>query len=183
LLDAVFGAARSRVLFAAMVVAAIGLRLFVIGGRATMAEIAGAILAVIVWAGLSRLDHRVAIITASFAVLVVLQALDPFHFLAKPHAFGWYPFASFIDSARDNAVRSFFEKAFTYGMVVWLPVRAGVSFSVALCVGTAMVLGLRFLQVYLPGRSAEVTDAIMVVMLGGLMWLLREPLRDQEMRA
>ena len=176
LLDAIFDSARSRVLLAAMATAIMAARVFVIMGQITTAEVGGAVLAVILWVGISRLTRRAAIVTALFALLMVLQALDPFHFLSRPRAFGWHPFASLIDGPRDNAVRSFLEKAFTYGMAVWLPVRAGVSFGVATCVATAMVLGLRFIQVYLPGRSAEVTDAIMVVMLAGLIWLVREPL-------
>lgn len=176
LLEAIFDAARSRVLLATMAAAIMAARIFVIMGQISTAEVGGAILAVILWVGISRLTRRAAIVTALFVLLVAFQALDPFHFLSRPRAFGWHPFASLIDGPRDNAVRSFLEKAFTYGMAVWLPVRAGVSFRVATCVATAIVLGLRFIQVYLPGRSAEITDAIMVVMLAGLIWLVREPL-------
>ncbi len=178
LLEAIFDAARSRMLLAAMVAAVLAARVFVIMGQITTAEVGGAILAAILWVGISRLNGRVAIVTAAFALLVVLQALDPFHFLTRPRRFGWYPFASLIDGPRDNAVRSFLEKAFTYGMAVWLPVRTGVSLRASVFIAGVTVLGLRFAQVYLPGRSAEITDAIMVAMLGGLMWLLREPLRD-----
>jgi len=35
---------------------------------------------------------------------------------------------------------------------------------------------LRQAQVFLPGRSAEITDAVMVLMLAALMKLVREPL-------
>ncbi len=179
LLDAIFDSARSRVLVAAMAAAIMAARVFVIMGQITMAEVGRRdSRRDFVWWGSQRLlTRRAAIVTALFALLMVLQALDPFHFLSRPRAFGWHPFRKYDRRAtRDNAVRSFLEKAFTYGMAVWLPVRAGVSFGVATCVATAMVLGLRFMQVYLPGRSAEITDAIMVVMLAGLIWLVREPL-------
>jgi hypothetical protein len=33
------------------------------------------------------------------------------------------------------------------------------------------VLGLRLVQVYLPGRSAEITDAMLVLMFAGTMKL------------
>ena len=36
---------------------------------------------------------------------------------------------------------------------------------------------LRFCQCYLPGRSAEITDALMVLLLAGLMALLSQPRR------
>jgi VanZ family protein len=169
---------RSRIALAAMVVmiAAVAMaRLFLIGGTVSSAEIAGPFIAILAWAAMSRLTRRAAIVAILFVVLAILQALDPFHFLAEPRQFGWIPFASFISGPREGGVRVFFEKAFTYGTLVWLPVRAGASFPIAAIAGTALVFCLRLAQVFLPGRSAEITDAVMVLMMAGLMALVREP--------
>jgi hypothetical protein len=166
---------RSRVPLAVMVAAVAILRLFLIGGTVSSAEIAGPLIAILAWTAMSRLRHPAVIVAILFVVLVILQALDPFHFLAEPRQFGWIPFASFIDGPREGGVRVFFEKAFTYGTLVWLPVRAGVSFPIASIAGAALVFCLRLAQVFLPGRSAEITDAVMVLMMAGLLFLLREP--------
>jgi hypothetical protein len=104
--------------------------------------------------------------------LVVLLALAPFHFSAIPHAFSWAPFRSFLESPASTAIRVFFEKAFFYGGMIWLLVRAGLSIGAATACGTVLVFGLRLLQVYLPGRSAEITDAILLVMLAAMMKLI-----------
>jgi VanZ family protein len=148
-------------------------RMFLIAQPIPPAEIYGALLALLLWGALPRL-HRPAIVTTLFVSLVILQALDRFHFAVTAKSFGWIPFASFIEGPRENGVRVFFEKAFTYGALVWLPMRAGVSFPVATICATVLVFALRLAQVFLPGRSAEITDAAMVLMMAGLMWLLRE---------
>jgi VanZ family protein len=167
--------ARSRVALAVMFAAVAVARLFLISGAVSSAEIAGPCIAILAWAAMSRFTRRTSLVAILFVVLVILQALDPFHFLAEPRQFSWIPFGGFISGPRESGVRVFFEKAFTYGTLVWLPVRAGASFPFATAVGAALVFGLRLAQVFLPGRSAEITDAMMVLMMAGLMALLREP--------
>ncbi len=174
ILESIFRA-RSHVALAVTIAAVAFARLFLIGGAVASAEIAGPLIAILAWTAMSRLRRRAAIVAILFVVLVILQALDPFHFLAEPRQFVWIPFASFIDGPRENGVRVFFEKAFTYGTLVWLPVRAGLSFPITTMAGVALVFCLRLAQVFLPGRSAEITDAVMVLMMAGLMVLLREP--------
>jgi VanZ family protein len=175
LLESMFNVARSRIALAVMIAVVLAARLFLIEDTISSAEIFGALLGLVLWAALSRVATRAAIVSILFVALVILQALNPFHFLSAPREFGWMPFASFLAGTRDHGVQVFFVKAFTYGTLVWLPVRAGMSFRTVTILGTVLVFCLRVVQVYLPERSAEVTDAVMVVMLAGLMYLLREP--------
>jgi hypothetical protein len=56
---------------------------------------------------------------------------------------------------------------------VWVLARAGLKHGRAM-VAAGWVLALRVAQTYLPGRSAEITDAIMVLGLAGVMKLLAE---------
>jgi VanZ family protein len=175
ILEALVGMARSRWVLATTIAIVLIARVFLIAGLISSSEILAAILALLAWMVVSRIERRTAIVSILFVVVVIVQALQPFQFLAVPRPFGWVPFAGFIQSSREAAVRSFFEKAFTYGVLVWLPVRAGIPFWVATTFGTTLVFALRIAQIYLPGRSAEITDAVMVLLLGGVMWLLREP--------
>ncbi len=175
ILEAMVGVARSRWVLAATIAIVLTARVFLIGGSISSSEILGAMLALLAWMVLSRIERRTAIVSILFVAALIVQALQPFQFLLIPREFGWIPFASLIAAPRETAVLSFFEKAFLYGALVWLPVRAGASFAMAAGFGTALVLALRVAQVYLPGRSAEITDAVMVLLLAGVMWLLREP--------
>jgi len=61
---------------------------------------------------------------------------------------------------------------FNYGCLVWILGRSGLSISKATLFGGSMVLGIRLIQVFLPGRSAEITDLLMVMIIAAVMKLL-----------
>lgn len=171
MIEALAGASRSRV--ALPLFLAISLLVRLLAAYVEPAEIAGGAAAALLWSGiLWRLPARAKIAAVLFIALIVLLALAPFHFSATPHAFGWVPFRGFLEAPADTAIRVFFEKAFLYGGMTWLIVRAGLSIGAATAFGAVLVFGLRLLQVYLPGRSAEITDAILLLMLAAMMKLI-----------
>ncbi len=179
ILETLCGGPRSRVALPALL--AISLLLRALTVEVEPAEIAGGTLAALAWSGvLWRLRVRAAIAAVVFVVLVTLVALAPFHFSASARAFGWVPFRAFLQSETGGAIRSFFEKAFLYGGMVWLLVRAGFSAGAATAFGAALVFCLRLIQVYLPGRSAEITDTILFLLFAGMMKAvsLARPARD-----
>ncbi|HTB12246.1 MAG TPA: VanZ family protein [Bryobacteraceae bacterium] len=178
MLEAFANLSRSRVALPVFLAASLLLR--ALTAYTEPAEIAGGAAAVLLWSGwLWRLEARATIVAALMTALVILLALAPFHFLATPRAFSWVPFGSFLGSPPGPAIRVFFEKSFLYGGLVWLAVRAGFSIGVAAASGAILELGLRLLQVYLPGRSAEVTDAMLVLMLAAMMKLSALALENQ----
>ncbi|MEO8051664.1 MAG: hypothetical protein ABI833_14700 [Acidobacteriota bacterium] len=81
---------------------------------------------------------------------------------------------SFLRDTRGSGAQAFLEKAFTYGTLVWLGVWSGMELGPVAFWATALVLALRVAQIYLPGRSAEISDAIITLALAGLMKLLHE---------
>ena len=107
-----------------------------------------------------------------FVVLVIVQALEPFRFTATARPFTWVPFRSFIYGSLVLNVQSFLEKTFLYGSLVWLAMRAGISWRKAVLACGALVFGLRLLQVYIPDRSAEISDVIILLVVGGVIGLL-----------
>ena len=114
------------------------------------------------------------LVAVLFALHVSINALRPFQFLPEARPFGWVPFLSFLTASRESAVRAFFEKAFMYGTLVWLMARAGWTVARATMVAAGTVLALRLSQTYLPGRSAEITDTIMVLGLAGVLHLVEK---------
>jgi hypothetical protein len=170
LIEALFGTMRSRVLLPALVLFMLFARILIVDAALSSAEVAGGALAAIVWiAFLSRLKMRAPVIAALFAAGVAIKALEPFQFNAVSRPFGWIPFYGFLHGAPDVNIRSFLEKAFSYGALIWLIARAGTPLLVAASVSAGMVLCLRLTQVFLPGRSAEITDPIMVLLAAGVM--------------
>jgi VanZ family protein len=170
LIEALFGNARSRVALLLLVLSVFFARVLIVDAVLSPAEVAGGTFATLVWCGfLSRLQTRAPIIAALFAGVVAIEALQPFEFSAVAHPFGWIPFGSFMRGSVEVNVRAFFEKAFTYGTLTWLIARAGYKLIIAVGLSSGLVLCLRLSQVFLPGRSAEITDPIMLLILAGIM--------------
>jgi VanZ family protein len=175
LLEALLGTGRSRVALLVLVPAVLFARILIIDAELSPAEVVGGTLAALVWgAGLSRLTARAPIIAVLFAGVVAIQALEPFQFSAVAHSFGWVPFAGFMRGSIEVNVRSFFEKVFTYGTLTWLIARSGCRLAIAAGLGCIFVLCLRVSQVYIPGRSAEITDPIMLLIVAGVMQSMGE---------
>jgi hypothetical protein len=148
-------------------------RISIVDNVLSPAEVIGAGLAVLIWrAFLSRSGIRTPILTGAFALVVVAQALEPFGFHAAARSFGWIPFRGFMHGSVEVNIRSFLEKTFTYGALVWLTTRAGCKWIVAVGLSGGLVLSLHLSQVFLPGRSAEITDFIMLLILAAAMKLM-----------
>jgi VanZ family protein len=173
LLEALAGAARARVALPVMAGFVILASFAIPGAAATGPHVAGAALAMLAWTlALSKTRARAAMVAALFAVFVIVDALRPFTFLPSPRPFGWTPFASFISGPRGHASHVFLEKTFTYGALLWLFVRSGLAWLPATLSAAALVMSLRLTQMWLPGRSAEITDVLMVVILAAVMNVL-----------
>jgi hypothetical protein len=115
------------------------------------------------------------VIALLFAGMVLVEALAPFHFLSAPRPFGWIPFRGFFHGSLSVNLVSFLEKCFVYGALVWLLARSGVRLGIAAAGAAAFVLALHVAQTYLPGRSAEITDPLLVLLLAGAMAVLEGP--------
>jgi VanZ family protein len=175
LLEEFWGVARSRLALGLLVPAVLFGRILIARIVLSPAEVFGGLFAVLAWVFLSRLRSRTITITVLFVMSVVLQSLEPFQFNGMARAFGWTPFRSFLVGPIGTAVISFFEKVFVYGSLIWLMTRSGCSWFSSTVWATTLVMTLRLIQVYLPGRSAEITDAIMVVIIAGIMRLISDP--------
>ena len=82
----------------------------------------------------------------------------------------WIPFAATLNSERLNATLVLLRKAFEYGALLWLLRAGGLRYWTA---GAAVAAGLMLLetaQLYLPNRQAEVTDAVIAIILAFILW-------------
>jgi hypothetical protein len=175
LLEALLGRARGQWITVLLFPAVLLARVLIDGIVLSPSEVCGGGLALIIWNfWMSRYRGRAVLVAALFAATLVLQGLEPFEFVGVARPFGWVPFRSILQSPINSAVISFFEKVFNYGCLVWLLVRAGCSIRKAAVVGGTLVFGVRLTQIYLAGRSAEITDLVMLLIIAGIMQLLSE---------
>jgi len=126
------------------------------------------------WLALLALDHRRRALMVALAlfVSVVLWRLEPFHFQAVAHPFGWTLFYSLLNGSTEVNVQSFLEKAFYYGSLLWLSTEAGLRIRTAAAIVATILLCTSALEIYLPGRSAELTDTIMALVTAYLIALM-----------
>ena len=111
---------------------------------------------------------------------MIAQRLEPFQFTTYPVPFGWIPFRSFMHGSIDVDVLSFLEKFFLYGGLIWLLVEAGISHRSATVSVGGTLLATSIAETYLPHRSAEITDALMALAIGGIFALIRDERRRED---
>lgn len=58
--------------------------------------------------------------------------------------------------------------------MIWLLNRAGLRLPISTLLAAALLLATSLAECWLPGRSAEITDAVMALVLGGVFAVLRE---------
>jgi VanZ family protein len=169
LIEAIFGRRRSAVLaplFAAFILSA---RVLIISTILSAAEVVGALVAVCLWPLFLGLNQRLrtALVFLLLGSYVVMERLEPFQFEPFARPFGWVPFNSFMNGSIEVDVLSFLEKCFLYGSLLFLLGRAGMrpAFAAILVAGT--LLATSWAETYLPDRSAEITDALMTLLIAG----------------
>ena len=168
-MEAFFGRMRPRWLLAAM--ACLPVRLFIAERSLTLSEALGAALALLFW---SLLPERKRLRAGVFllASATVLRELSPFRLAATPHPFSWIPFAATFESERQSATVILLRKAFEYGALVWLFRTQGSSYARAAVVVAGSLAVLEAIQRYLPGRTPEITDSVVALLMALVLWRL-----------
>jgi hypothetical protein len=162
---------RPRWLLAA--VACLPLRLFIAERSVTLDETLGFALALLLW---SLLPERKRLPAGVFllASATVLRELSPFRFAPTPHPFSWIPFGATFDSERQTATLILLRKAFEYGSLVWLLRTRGISYVRAAVAVAGSLAVLEAVQRYLLGRTPEITDSVLTLLMALVLWRLSD---------
>ncbi|HTW27955.1 MAG TPA: VanZ family protein [Acetobacteraceae bacterium] len=175
LVHALYGFRRWLLLFPLLALAEFAARILIISTDLKLADIGGAAGAFLVWLVLHRLPGRHLLLAICLGALVVWLRLAPFHFEPVGRPFSWVPFGSMMHGSIGIAMQAFCEKATLYGGLIWLLHRAGTRLGTATAITAVLLLATSFAETHLPGRSAEITDAVMALALGGAFALLPDP--------
>jgi len=145
-------------------------RLLILGRSFTWAEIAAAVCAWALWSTwLRRYRKRTVLLAWLSTALLLVRGLAPYHWASSATPFSWIPFRGFLDSNWSSAGLVLLNKSFLYGTAVWLFRTAGYSY-ISSTLGLAILLAIiEAVQTYLPGRSPEITDPIMIIVLAVVM--------------
>jgi len=99
-------------------------------------------------------------------VMLVLTRVLPWQFAAAPKPFQWIPFFGFLHGSQQVDAISFAQKFYLYGVTLLLLVRAGVRLRFAIALECAILFATSLLQTFMVGRSAEISDAVLALILG-----------------
>ncbi len=173
LIEAIVGTRRSWVLFPLFVGCVLVGKVMLVDTSLSMAEVSGAALAII-GTGLLAFNTsvRTTAIALAFCSYVVADRLEPFQFGVIARPFVWTPFLGFMSGDLRIDILSFLEKFFLYGGAIWLLTRTGLRLRTATLLTAAALFATSQAERFLPGRSAEVTDAIMALIIGVIFALI-----------
>lgn len=162
---------RARVVTAAAMGAVLAGRILFTGLSLEPAELAGMALALAVAGMLLRwpLERAASILAAALVVQIAIQGLAPFDFQLAQDRFAWMPFGESLTRYRATNLTDVFLRCYSAGALVWLLARSGLSVLPATVLGAGVVFGVEFLQTWLPGQTADITDPLLAVAAGGLI--------------
>lgn len=180
LIEGVVGYRRSARLFPLFAAGVLVAKIFIVDASLSVAEIAGAGVASCVWLAFGW-SGRLRIGTAALLLgaYVVALRLEPFHFSEHAGRFGWIPFLSLMQGSIEVDVMSFLEKFFLYGSSIWLLTNLGLKIRTSTMLVAAILFATSWAEIYLPGRSAEITDGLMALLIGVAIANFRVPATDE----
>ena len=171
LLETVLGAERRRRFFPLLLLV-LPAKLMVAGRTVTWSECTGAVLAFICSYVLSGFQRRAAVVGILIVSMLILGGLAPYHWSSVGNPFSWIPFSGFLETDQEFGLLSFLRKCFWYGSAIWILRSVGWRLARA-AVAVAMLLGaIEVVQIYLPGRVAEITDPLLALIMASILGLV-----------
>lgn len=151
-------------------------RILIVGKTVNPAEVVALVAMFLLLPLMRRLTtaRRLLVLSFALAAIVVVQGLEPWQFDASAHSFSWVPFKNSLSDSLEVNVSVLLEKCFWYASLVWLLAQRSGALVVSGVVVTLLVGALEFVQIWLPGRSAEITDPLIVIAAAGLIGLFSD---------
>ncbi len=176
LIEATIGRRRSAWLAPLFAVAVLFAKILIVGTVLRLAEPVGAAVALVVWLILLLLPARVRDGMVGLVLLgyVIALRLEPFEFLTYPREFGWIPFHSLMVGSLQVDALAFLEKFFLYGGLIFLLGNAFGRRLAATVLVTLVLFATSWAETYLPGRSGEITDGLMALMIAAVFAVIPE---------
>ena len=171
LLESVLGSERTSRWLAPLLLV-LPAKLLVTGRTVSWSELAGAVIAYICWHFLTEYDNRTGVVAGLIVSLLILRGLVPYHWDNVANSFSWVPFRGSLAADRDSGLLTVFQKCFWYGSAIWLLRAAGWRLARATVVVAALLGAIEVIQIYLPGRVAEITDPLLALILAACFGIL-----------
>ena len=122
---------------------------------------------------LLRERYRITMVTACiYVIILVVRGVSPIDWTTS-NAFDWVPFASLLEAEdAQNGIVVLLYKLFSYAAAIWLVHRVGSSLRAATVGIAAILLCIELVQIHVPGRTPEITDAVIALLVGYALYAL-----------
>ena len=166
---------RRATLWLALSILAIPLQFFIVDRQPVPSDLIGAAVGILLALAVGRNSRLRLIEAVAFLAVIALRGLAPFHWRQFAQGFTWIPFGGLLYSPWQLALHTLIEKGFYYGAAIWLFASSRMRMPLATALVAAALLGIEVAQLWLPGRTAEITDPVLAILLGiGMASLSRE---------
>ncbi len=161
--------------FVLVILLCFSLEIIIVNNVVSLSNFIGAALAVILWKTFFDKLKDVALWLAVMMVVVLFASgLAPYKLANTTQIFQWLPFYGFLGGSMLVNISSFFEKFYLYGALILLIHASGVRLWLATLVVACVTLCIELGQVFLTSHVAEITDPLLVVLIGFLAFTLRK---------
>jgi len=151
---------------------AIPFKLFIAQRTVTGSEVAAALLAVACWLIVRKLARPRLPAGLLALAAIVAAGLLPFRWSPQPHPFTWIPFLPMLQAPWESSFLTLLQKSFLYGSAVWLINDGGRGWMIGSLLVAVPLAVIESIQIHLPGRTPEVTDPLLALILGFSLMLL-----------
>lgn len=132
------------------------------------AHLLGLLTALLLFPLLKKGPASMALLTLVLVSSIVLSALSPF--AIGPHRpFNWLPFSGLLTGDMWWNLASLVERFYVYGSLLFLLRYLGLSRPAVLWSVALSLFALEWAQQWLPGRTPEITDALLAVVMARLL--------------
>lgn len=146
-------------------------RVFIAGRTPGWTDLFAAALGVCLWIVIPRAWRHSSGLWIALSAIVTRE-LEPFHLVAPAARFSWIPFAPSLDADREAAALILFGKVFYYGGAIWLGKIYGWTYVKAGLLVAGMLLILEWTQRHLPGRSPEISEVVIALLVAAVLRIL-----------
>jgi len=144
---------------------------FIVGQAINRSNVLGFAAGYAGWLFAMRRSEQHRLLTALVLLFVgySVSALTPLEFRAAAAPFHWLPFEEMLEGSLELNTRALIDAVFIYATLLWLVQQYGGRVAGSSVVLAAWVALIELAQMWIEGRTADITDPLLVLVIGMLM--------------
>lgn len=150
----------------------VGFEFLLAGRQPSMAEFAGAASGVLLALILGNRPSLRTIAAVCCIGFILISGLAPYHLQSMRNWFSWFPLEASFSSDYVDSLRTLVGKSALYGSSIWLLHAAGLRMLYAGTSTALLLAAIEFTQIWLPGRTPEITDPLLALALAAAFTML-----------